>query len=50
MATAFNVVYTPDKSGTYQIYVFCGNILLNGGHSFIKEVIAGMISANIYSI
>lgn len=50
LATAFNVVYTPDKSGTYQIYVFCGNILLNGGHSFIKEVIAGKVDPSCSAV
>ncbi|XVE65590.1 hypothetical protein DITRI_Ditri08aG0012400 [Diplodiscus trichospermus] len=44
-ASAFNVMYTPEKSGIYEIYVFCGNIILNGGSPFIKEVKAG--EANI---
>ena len=41
MASAFRVDYTPEKSGIYEISVFCGNILLNGGHGFRKEVKAG---------
>lgn len=49
LATAFNVAYTPEKSGTYKILVFCGNIVLNGGQPFYKQVIAGMISAKICS-
>jgi hypothetical protein len=44
LARAFNVIYTPEKSGIYEIYVFCGNVLLNGGHSFRKEVRAGIVS------
>jgi len=44
LASAFNVIYTPEKSGIYEIYVFCGNVLLNGGHSFRKEVRAGLVS------
>lgn len=41
-ATAFKVMYTPEKSGIYKIHVFCGNIILNGGSPFIKEVKAGI--------
>lgn len=40
-ASAFDVIYTPEKSGTYGIYVYCGNIPLNGNHSLKKEVRAG---------
>ncbi|OVA13441.1 Filamin/ABP280 repeat-like [Macleaya cordata] len=36
--SAFDVIYTPEKSGTYEIRVFCGNIPLNGGHSYAMEV------------
>lgn len=39
----------PEKSGTYDISVFCGNILLNGGHPFRKEVTAGMILVKLVS-
>lgn len=41
MASDFHVEYTPEKSGFYDINVYCGNILLNEGHSFRKEVKAG---------
>ncbi|CAA2955721.1 Hypothetical predicted protein [Olea europaea subsp. europaea] len=27
----------PEKNGLYEIRVFCGNIPLNGGHTFRKE-------------
>ncbi|KAI3896844.1 hypothetical protein MKX03_028350 [Papaver bracteatum] len=36
--SAFDVTYTPEKSGAYEIQVFCGNIPLNGGHPFAMEV------------
>ncbi|XP_037491519.1 protein GAMETE EXPRESSED 2 isoform X3 [Jatropha curcas] len=41
LASSFNVIYKPEKSGIYEIHVFCGNILLGGGHLFRKEVTAG---------
>ncbi|KAJ6991351.1 hypothetical protein NC653_019521 [Populus alba x Populus x berolinensis] len=50
MASAFNVIYTPEKSGIYEIYVFCGNVLLNGGHSFRKEVRAGEVNVSLSTI
>lgn len=40
-ASAFDVIYVPEKSGLYEIRVFCGNIPLNGGHTFRKEVSPG---------
>lgn len=43
MASDFRVDYIPEKSGFYDINVYCGNILLNEGHSFRKEVKAGTI-------
>ncbi|KAL5097965.1 hypothetical protein RYX36_002292, partial [Vicia faba] len=36
--SAFQVKYTPEKSGFYDINVCCGNIMLNESHSFRKEV------------
>ncbi|KAI3966660.1 hypothetical protein MKW92_047731 [Papaver armeniacum] len=36
--SAFDVTYTPEKFGAYEIRVFCGNIPLNGGHPFAMEV------------
>lgn len=47
LATDFNVVYTPDKSGIYGLHVYCGNILLNDGHSFTKEVKPGIIKSSL---
>ncbi|XP_024922274.2 protein GAMETE EXPRESSED 2 isoform X2 [Ziziphus jujuba] len=50
VATAFNVVYTPQRSGIYRILVSCGNIILNGGHSFIKEVRAGEVNISLSGV
>ncbi|XP_031396254.1 protein GAMETE EXPRESSED 2 isoform X2 [Punica granatum] len=49
-ASAFIVVYLPEKSGTYQISVFCGNILLNSGSPFRKEVIAGEVDMTLSGV
>ncbi|XVF66194.1 hypothetical protein PTKIN_Ptkin10aG0015900 [Pterospermum kingtungense] len=48
--TAFNVMYTPEKSGIYKIHVFCGNIILNGGSPFIKEVKAGEVNISLSGV
>ncbi|XP_012857050.1 PREDICTED: protein GAMETE EXPRESSED 2-like [Erythranthe guttata] len=37
-ASDFDVIYTPEKSGLYEIRVFCGNIPLNRGRPFRKQV------------
>ncbi|CAK7322575.1 unnamed protein product [Dovyalis caffra] len=50
LANAFSVIYIPEKSGIYQIYVFCGNVLLNGGNSFRKEVRAGGVNVSLSTI
>lgn len=42
ISSAFQVEYTSEKSGFYDINVYCGNIILNEGHSFRKEVKAGI--------
>ncbi|XP_054805577.1 protein GAMETE EXPRESSED 2-like [Prosopis cineraria] len=44
VASAFRVEYIPTKSGTYEICIYCGNILLNGGHSISKEVRPGEVN------
>ncbi|XP_012828126.1 PREDICTED: LOW QUALITY PROTEIN: protein GAMETE EXPRESSED 2 [Erythranthe guttata] len=43
-ASDFDVIYTPEKSGLYEIRVFCGNIPLNRGRPFRKQV-----SKNIFN-
>ncbi|KAK3016337.1 hypothetical protein RJ639_005721, partial [Escallonia herrerae] len=45
--SAYDVVYTPEKSGTYEIRVSCGNIPLNAGQPFRKEVSAGEVNASL---
>ncbi|ONI28226.1 hypothetical protein PRUPE_1G132400 [Prunus persica] len=50
LATAFNVVYTPDKSGIYRIYVLCGNILLNGGQPCTMEVRGGEVNTSLSQV
>ncbi|KAL4273788.1 hypothetical protein GQ457_13G023460 [Hibiscus cannabinus] len=49
-ATAFNVNYTPLKSGIHKIYVFCGNIILNGGSPFTKEVKPGQVNISVSGV
>ncbi|KAM7485059.1 hypothetical protein LguiA_001068 [Lonicera macranthoides] len=48
-ASAFDVIYVPEKSGVYQIRVFCGNIELNSAHPFRKEVSAGEYFPKAYN-
>ncbi|CAA6672225.1 unnamed protein product [Spirodela intermedia] len=36
-SSAFNVIYVPEKSGSYDIWIFCGNIPLNGGHAYTSN-------------
>ncbi|XP_024633312.2 protein GAMETE EXPRESSED 2 [Medicago truncatula] len=50
ITSAFQVEYTPEKSGFYGINVYCGNILLNEGHSFRKEVKAGEVNISLSSV
>ncbi|KAG8655488.1 hypothetical protein MANES_04G040225v8 [Manihot esculenta] len=49
-ASVFHVIYTSEKSGIYEIYVFCGNILLSGVQSFRKEVKAGKVDVSLSKI
>jgi len=42
-ASIFDVTYTPKRTGIYRIFISSGNIVLNGGQPFIKEVYAGII-------
>ena len=41
VAHAYDVIYTPEKSGSYEILFLCGNIPLKGGEPLKKEVKAG---------
>ncbi|KAH9683533.1 protein GAMETE EXPRESSED 2 [Citrus sinensis] len=49
-ASAFDVTYTPEKSGIYKILVLCANIVLNGGHSFTKEVTASDVNMTLSGV
>lgn len=49
-ASAFDVIYTPEKSGIYEIHLFCGNIQLNDGRSFTKEVRAGEVNMTLSGV
>ncbi|KAF8017474.1 hypothetical protein BT93_H2599 [Corymbia citriodora subsp. variegata] len=49
-ASAFNVIYTPEKSGIYSVYVYCGNVLLNNGHPIKKEVRAGEVNMSVSGV
>ncbi|MED6140343.1 hypothetical protein PIB30_092281, partial [Stylosanthes scabra] len=50
VVSAFHVEYTPEKSGFYDIHVYCGNVLLNKGHSLRKEVKAGEVNISLSSV
>ncbi|KAJ9536923.1 hypothetical protein OSB04_029656 [Centaurea solstitialis] len=50
MTSAFEVLFVPEKSGVYEIRVFCGNIPLKDGLPFIKEVSAGKVNSSISRI
>ncbi|PIA61321.1 hypothetical protein AQUCO_00300691v1 [Aquilegia coerulea] len=49
-ASAFVASYTPEKSGTYEIQVFCGNIPLNNGHSHMLEVRPGEVDLKLSGV
>ncbi|XP_050214709.1 protein GAMETE EXPRESSED 2 isoform X5 [Mercurialis annua] len=50
LTSAVTVTYKPEKSGIYEIYIFVGNILLGGGHSFRKEVKAGEVDVSLSKV
>lgn len=49
-ASTFRVAFTPEKSGIYKINVLCGNIILNGGIPFTKEVKPGEVNVSLSRI
>ncbi|KFK40717.1 gamete expressed 2 protein [Arabis alpina] len=49
-ASIFDVTYTPKRSGIYKIFISSGNIVLNGGQPFIKEVYAGEVNVAACSV
>ncbi|GAB2295199.1 hypothetical protein Dimus_029374 [Dionaea muscipula] len=50
LANVYEVAFTPEKSGDYNICVSCGNILLNGGLSFKKKVKAGEVNTSLSGV
>ncbi|KAJ4955934.1 hypothetical protein NE237_012717 [Protea cynaroides] len=48
--SVFDVTYTPEKSGLYEIRAFCGNIPLNSGHPYTKEVRAGEVDVSLSGV
>ncbi|XP_010512519.1 PREDICTED: LOW QUALITY PROTEIN: protein GAMETE EXPRESSED 2-like [Camelina sativa] len=49
-ASIFDVTYTAKRSGIYKILISSGNIVLNGGQPFIKEVYAGEVNVAACSV
>ncbi|KAK4477843.1 hypothetical protein RD792_017106 [Penstemon davidsonii] len=49
-ASDFDVIYKPEKSGIYEIRVFCGNIPLNGGRLIRKEVSPGVVNVSLSGV
>ncbi|KAG0543770.1 hypothetical protein BDA96_02G217700 [Sorghum bicolor] len=46
----FNVSYTPRIAGEYEIWVLCGNIVLNGGNPYAMTVLPGAINMSLSSV
>ncbi|GJY30420.1 protein gamete expressed 2 isoform X1 [Tanacetum coccineum] len=47
----FDVVYVPEKQGDYEIRIFCGNIPLNDGQPFVKNVVgSGEVNLSISQV
>ncbi|XP_073002340.1 protein GAMETE EXPRESSED 2 [Typha latifolia] len=47
IASDFNVAYTPQRSGDYEIWVLSGNIPLNNGLPFLMQVSPGIVSMSL---
>ncbi|XP_072977217.1 protein GAMETE EXPRESSED 2 [Typha angustifolia] len=47
VASDFNVGYTPQRSGDYEIWVLSGNIPLNKGLPFLMQVSPGIVSMSL---
>ncbi|KAL5677536.1 hypothetical protein ACJX0J_013667, partial [Zea mays] len=43
----FNVSYTPQIAGEYEIWVLCGNIVLNGGNPYAMTVLPVAINTSL---
>ncbi|XP_021770837.1 protein GAMETE EXPRESSED 2-like [Chenopodium quinoa] len=46
----YGVLYTPERSGSYDIRILCGNIPLNGGELWKKEVNAGEVNMSMSGV
>ncbi|KAL6846545.1 hypothetical protein ACP4OV_023993 [Aristida adscensionis] len=46
-ASQFHVSYTPQIAGEYEIWVQCGNIVLNGGNPYTMSVSPGAVSTSL---
>ncbi|OEL30159.1 Protein GAMETE EXPRESSED 2 [Dichanthelium oligosanthes] len=47
-ASQFSVSYTPQIAGEYEIWVLCGNIVLNGGNPYAMTVLPGLANSLVY--
>ncbi|KAL2922949.1 Protein GAMETE EXPRESSED 2, partial [Bienertia sinuspersici] len=50
VAHAYDVLYTPERSGIYDILVLCGNIPMNGSELLKKEVKAGDVNMSLSGV
>ncbi|KAJ0960858.1 hypothetical protein J5N97_001263 [Dioscorea zingiberensis] len=48
--SAFSIAYTAEKSGDYEIHVYCGNIPLNDGNSYSVNVSPGLVDASLSTV
>ncbi|CAN6204506.1 unnamed protein product [Urochloa humidicola] len=49
-SSQFKVLYTPQIAGEYEIWVLCGNIVLNGGNPYAMTVSPGAINMSLSSV
>ncbi|KAL5201804.1 hypothetical protein ABZP36_036158 [Zizania latifolia] len=49
-ASQFNVSYTPQIAGEYEIWVLCGNIVLNSGNPYKMTVSAGLVNVSLSAV
>ncbi|KAK3133375.1 hypothetical protein QOZ80_6AG0535730 [Eleusine coracana subsp. coracana] len=49
-ASQFNVSYIPQIAGEYEIWLLCGNIVLNGGNPYAMTVLPGAVNTSLSSV
>ncbi|KAL6655553.1 hypothetical protein ACP70R_006379 [Stipagrostis hirtigluma subsp. patula] len=49
-ASQFHVSYTPQIAGEYEIWILCGNIVLNGGNPYVMTVSPGAVNTSLSSV